>query len=105
MTSPTGIAIEVHSHNLDDFDTLFRDLGLTRDGKSGTSALPVDLDGQADFKGSWTGSLADPHLAGELQATNLSVELPGNNGATQPRLVHWDSLDASGSYSASRITD
>ncbi len=103
MTSPTGIAIEVHSHDLDDFDTLFRDLGLTRDGKSGTSALPVDLDGQADFKGSWAGSLVDPHLAGELQATNLSIELPPANGSTQPRLIGWDSLDASGNYSASRI--
>jgi len=104
MTSPTGIAVELHSHNLDDFDTIFRDLGLTRDGKSGTSALPVDLDGQADFKGTWTGSLVDPHLAGDLQATNLSVELPAGSGTTQPRLLHWDSLDATGNYSASRIT-
>ncbi|MGA8086991.1 MAG: translocation/assembly module TamB domain-containing protein [Terracidiphilus sp.] len=103
MTSPTGIAIEVHSHNLDDFDTLFRDLGVMRAGKSGTSALPVDLDGQADFKGSWAGSLVDPHLAGDLQATNLSVELPASSDTTLPRLVHWDSLDATGSYSASRI--
>ena len=78
MTSPTGIAVEFHSHNLDDFDTLFRDLGITREGKSGTSALPVALDGQADFKGKWTGSLVDPHLAGELQATDLSVELPAS---------------------------
>jgi translocation and assembly module TamB len=103
MTSPTGIAVELHSHDLDDFDTVFRDLGLTRDGKSGTSALPVDLDGQADFKGTWAGSLVDPHLAGDLQATNLSIELPASSGTTQPRTVRWDSLDATGSYSASRI--
>ena len=104
MTSPTGIAIEVHSHNLDEFDNVLRDLGLTRDGKTGRAALPVDLDGQADFKGTWTGSLVDPHLAGNLQATNLSIELPASNGAAQPRLLHWDSLDATGSYSAARIT-
>jgi translocation and assembly module TamB len=103
ITSPTGIAIEVHSHNLDDFDTVFRDLGLTRNGKSGTSALPVDLDGEADFKGSWTGSLVDPHLAGDLQATNLSAELPPADGSTQARLLHADSLAATGTYSASRI--
>jgi translocation and assembly module TamB len=103
MTSPTGIAIEVHSHDLDDFDTVFRDLGLTRDGKSGTSALPVDLDGQADFKGSWTGSLVDPHLSGDLQATDLSIELPSGSVTGKPRLVHWDSLDTTGSYSASQI--
>jgi translocation and assembly module TamB len=103
MTSPTGLAIEVHSGNLDDFDTLFRDFGITREGKSGISALPVALYGQADFKGTWTGSLEDPHLAGDLQATNLSVEMPANNAA-QPRLLQWDSLDATGSYSAARIT-
>jgi translocation and assembly module TamB len=104
MTSPTGLAIEVHSGNLDDFDTLFRDFKITRDGKSGISALPVALDGQADFKGTWTGSLMDPHLAGDLQATNLSVEMPARNNAAQPQLLHWDSLDATGSYSAARIT-
>ena len=102
MTSPTGIAVEFHSHNLDDFDTLFRDLGVTRDGKSGTSALPIDLDGQADFKGNWTGSLVDPHLAGDLDATDLSVELPTAN-PNKTQQVHWDSLQATGSYSATRI--
>ena len=104
MTSPTGIAVEFHSHNLDDFDTLFRDLGVTRDGKSGTSALPIDLDGQADFKGNWTGSLVDPLLAGDLDATDLSVELPSAKSANETQRVHWDSLRATGSYSATRIT-
>ena len=87
MTSPTGLSIEVHSSNLDDFDTLFRDFGITRNGKTGISALPVDLDGQADFKGTWAGSLDDPHLAGELQATNLSVEIPMSNNPSQTRAV------------------
>ena len=103
MTSPSALAIEVHSANLDDFDKLFRDFGITHEGKSGVSALPIALDGQADFKGTWTGSLEDPHLAGELQATNLSAEMPTNKAAP-PRLLHWDSVDATGSYSATRIT-
>jgi translocation and assembly module TamB len=103
MTSPTGLEIQVHSGNLDDFDTLFRDFGITRNGKSGISALPVALDGQADFKGAWAGSLDDPHLTGELQATNLSVEIPVSNNPAQTQLLHWDSLDAKGSYSAARI--
>ena len=104
MTSETGLTIEARSSNLGDFDTLFRDFGITREGKSGFAALPVELDGQADFNGTWTGSLDDPHLAGNLQATNLSVELPASNNASQPQMVHWDSLDAAGSYSAARIT-
>jgi len=103
MTSPTGIAVEFHSRNLDDFDKLLRDLGLTRDGKSGKSALPVDLDGQADFKGTWSGSLVDPHLAGDLQASNISVELPASDKAGHPLLVHLDSFDVTGTYSAAQI--
>ncbi|HEV2215129.1 MAG TPA: hypothetical protein VGR64_07550, partial [Terracidiphilus sp.] len=103
MTSPTGIAVEVHSRDLDDFDTVFTALGLTRNGKTGTSALPVDLDGQVDFKGTWTGSLVDPLLAGDLHASDLAVELPAGDKAAQPRVVHLDSLDATGSYSAKRI--
>ncbi len=103
MTSPTGLSIEVHSGNLDDFDMLFRDFGITRNGKTGISALPVDLDGQADFKGTWAGSLDDPHLTGELQATDLSVEIPMRDDPSQTHLLHWDSLDATGSYSSARI--
>ena len=103
MTSPTGISVEFHSRDLDEFDTIFTALGLTRDGKTGTSALPIDLDGQADFKGTWTGSLVDPHLAGDLQASDLSVELPAKDKDGQPEVVHLDSLDATGSYSAARI--
>ncbi len=104
MSSPTDLAVEFHSHNLDEFDTLLRDLGLTRDGKSGTAALPVALAGKADFKGTWIGSLVDPHLAGELQANNISVEVPAANTAGKAQLLNWDSLDATGSYSAARIT-
>jgi len=103
MTSPTGIAVEVHSGDLDEFDTVFSALGLTRDGKAGTTALPVNLDGQADFKGTWTGSLVDPHLAGDLQATSLAIELPAKDKDGKPQIVHLDSLNATGSYTATRI--
>lgn len=101
MSSTSNIAIEFHSHNLGEFDRLLRDLGLTRNGKNGAAALPVTLGGQADFNGTWSGSLLDPHLAGELQAKDLSLEIPSQEG--QPQLVHLDSVDATGSYSAARI--
>jgi translocation and assembly module TamB len=103
LTSPTGITVDFHSRNLGEFDTVLRDLGLTRNGKSGTAALPVALDGQSDFHGTWSGSLADPHLAGNLQATNLSVEVPASETGGQAQAVKWDSLDATGSYAAARI--
>jgi translocation and assembly module TamB len=109
LTSPSAFAVKFHSRNLDEFDTVLRDLGLNRNGKSGTAALPAALTGQVDFlRGTWTGSLVDPHLAGNLKATQLGIEMPPLTGGklNQPgtaRLVHFDSVEATGSYSAERI--
>jgi translocation and assembly module TamB len=115
LTSPTALSVEFHSHNLDEFDTILRDLGLNRNGKSGTAALPAALTGQVDFlHGTWAGSLIDPHLTGNGKATQLSIEMPvmqsgkpsppGKNQPVQPlQSVHFDSVEATGSYSARRI--
>jgi len=103
MTSPTGIEIDFHSHNLGEFDTVLRDLGLQHAGKSGAGALPISLGGEAEFKGVWAGSLVDPHFTGNLQATNLSAEVPAAADGQEARSVRLDSVNATGSYSAERI--
>ena len=103
IKSPTAISIGVHSHNLGEFSRLISDLGFNRAGKTGAAALPATLAGEADFQGTWTGSLVDPHLAGNLKATNFSVELPPREGDSSPRSIHLDSVDANGSYSAARL--
>jgi translocation and assembly module TamB len=106
MDSASAIAIDFQSHDLGEFDPLLRDLGLHREGKSGTAALPATLAGQAEFNGTWSGSVVDPHLNGHLQATNASIELPPNTAdkSGKPLFAQWDTLDATGSYSASRIS-
>jgi translocation and assembly module TamB len=106
LASPSAFSVEFHSQNLGEFDTVLRDLGLTRNGKTGTAALPVALTGQLDFlHGSWNGSLSNPHLAGNLKATQLALELPAAAGVQsgQPQLVRLDTVEAMGSYSAARI--
>jgi translocation and assembly module TamB len=106
LTSPSALAVDFHSQDLGEYDTVLRDLGLTRNGKAGTAALPVALTGRIDFlHGAWTGSLVDPHLAGNLKATQLAVEFPALSTATsgQPQYVRLDSVEAVGSYSAARI--
>jgi translocation and assembly module TamB len=105
ISSPTNIAIDFHTHDLGEFNTVFRDLGLTHNGRAGTAALPLSLGGQANFQGNWTGSLADPYLAGTFKAENLTIEIPAPNAPPNgsQHLVHWDSVDATGSYSAARI--
>jgi len=107
LTSPTAIEVGFRSRDLGEIDTVLRSLGLVRDGKTGTAALPIALGGQAEFHGNWSGSLVSPRLGGSLHATEISVELPspgtssGESGKSQ--IVRWDSVDADGSYAADRI--
>jgi len=115
LTSPSGLTVDFHSHELGEFDTLLRDLGLVRYGKAGARALPVDLTGQGEFHGNWTGSILDPHLAGTATASQIAIEMipvanVTENGASaspgasaQPTFVHWDSVEATGSYNAEHI--
>ncbi|MGA2350809.1 MAG: translocation/assembly module TamB domain-containing protein [Terracidiphilus sp.] len=102
-TSPTALVVDFHSGNLSEFDTVLRDLGLDRNGRSGTAALPIALYGQGDFHGRWDGSLVDPRLSGDVKATQLAVELPAAQASSQPQFFRVDSVEATGSYSAARI--
>lgn len=112
LTSPTALNVDFHSHDLNEFDAVLRDLGLNRYGKSGAAALPVALGGQMDFlHGAWGGSLVAPRIAGNLKATQLSIEmLPvhANEKASapepaQPSFVHFDTVELTGSYTPERI--
>ncbi|MGA3370993.1 MAG: translocation/assembly module TamB domain-containing protein [Terracidiphilus sp.] len=105
MVSPSALTVDFHTGNLGEFATVLSDLGLTRNGKTGTAALPIALHGQADFNGTWSGSLLDPRLAGNARATQVAVDLPPVS-TTSPRLpqsVLLDSVEATGSYSSVRI--
>jgi translocation and assembly module TamB len=104
LTSPTALMVDFHTRKFSEFDTVLRSLGLRREGKTGAAALPVSLAGQADFDGSWAGSLVHPRLAGLLKGTELDVEMPpAVNAPGQPRFVHIDALQADGSYASQRI--
>jgi translocation and assembly module TamB len=112
LSSASALSVEFHSQNLAEFDTVLRDLGLKRNGKTGVAALPVILAGRMDFlHGTWAGSLADPRLSGNLKATQLTLEIPPPAaaktgqppGQPQPQFVHFDSIETAGSYSAARI--
>jgi len=104
VKSASAINLDFHSHNLSEFDAVLRNLGLTRNGKTGVAALPVALAGQADFQGMWAGSLIKPHISGNLKANNLTLEMPaGQSNPNQPQLVHLDSVEIAGSYSPAQI--
>ncbi len=104
ITSSSALSVDLHSHDLGEFDAALRSLGLEREGRSGAAALPVALAGQADFEGTWTGSLAKPHIAGDLKATQLALEMPKPSGVSgQSQYVRMDSVEVTGSYSATQI--
>jgi translocation and assembly module TamB len=105
LARPSALAVDLQSRNLAEFDTVLRDLGLERNGRRGTAALPVALGGQADFHGSWTGSLVKPHIAGDLKATQLAIEMPAaSSNSGQPQFARLDSVAATGSYSPAQIS-
>ena len=109
MLSPSAINIEVHTHDLAEFDPLLRDLGLEHSGRRGTAALPLALHGSADLThATWNGSLLDPHITGDLHASQVDLELAAFDAdpkiaATNHRTLHVDNIDATGSYAAARI--
>jgi translocation and assembly module TamB len=104
LTSPTALALNFQSRNLNDFDTVLRALGLRQRGKSGTAALPVSLEGKTDFNGNWSGSLLSPRLDGTLAASDITVELPGLDATSgEPKTIHLDSISAQGTYDAEHI--
>jgi translocation and assembly module TamB len=105
LTSPTSLNVDGHSHNLAEFDSVLRDLGLGHEGKAGTAALPVALHGAAEFQVLWEGSLVSPRLSGNVKATQIGIEIPppAGNESAQPHWVSWDSIEAEGSYDAERI--
>jgi translocation and assembly module TamB len=105
LSSPTAMNIDFKSHNLGEFDTTLRALGLEHNGKSGAAALPLSLQGEGEFHGVWGGSMMSPRLQGNLKATEVALELPPNphDQARAPQFVRWDAIEANGSYDAERI--
>ncbi len=102
---PSRLSVDFHSGNLGEFDAALKSLGFRRNGKEGTAALPVALGGQAEFHGTWMGSLAKPQIDGRLSATQLQIEMPGQDSANgEPQFVRMDSVEIDGGYSPAQIS-
>ena len=89
MDSPSALTVDAHSHDLSEFDAVLRSLGLNRNGKSGVAALPVALNGQADFHGTWTGSLivAASHGLAQSHTSGRRNAIAGRLPPAQPNLM------------------
>ena len=113
MTSASQLVVDFRSRNMNEFDTVLRDLGLARAGRTGASALPVTIGGQAEFHGLWSGSLLTPKISGAVKGSDLQLELLPLQSASSasaaaaakatPRYVHLDAVEGVASYSETRV--
>lgn len=119
----SSIQGDVIIHDLSEFDRTLTAVGVVVKGKRGVQALPLELDGQAEFRGQLTGTIYQPTLNGRLIATNFSTLIPvqaaapaapavtlagatpspPEETATGERKIAWDRLEASGQYSPDEI--
>jgi translocation and assembly module TamB len=114
ITRASNMHVALTTENIGEFDRTLATLGVASKGKTGLSALPVTLHGQAKFEGTITASILNPDVKGHLDATNFDLvfpapEKPGaeaEQAAGQPaeqRTVRWDSIHADAEYSSERI--
>ena len=130
LERPSAIQGDLVTTNLAEFDKTLAVLGVSAEGpngkKVGVAAIPVRLEGEAEFHGTVSGSLLYPDVKGHLKANNFdtvfeTAALPATvveaHGAPPPAGqastasppppmtdLHWDSLDAQAEYSPDGIT-
>ncbi|QNI33621.1 translocation/assembly module TamB domain-containing protein [Alloacidobacterium dinghuense] len=129
ISRPSTLQVNVETTNLGEFDQALSAFGVSAGGKKGVQALPLRLQGQAQFQGVVSGNLSNPDAKGHLTASNFDLLLPA--GTTQPapavapanapaqpevspapvsspspatapapeRTIHWDALQADAEYS------
>lgn len=108
--------------NLAEFDRTLTVLGVAAKGRKGVQALPVELQGQAEFQGEVTGTIFEPVVKGHVAVTNFATLIPVRTPGTSPQRVNdaplqppptsihgerkleWDCLDATGKYSLEQIS-
>ncbi len=72
----TNLNADVTTHDLGEFDQLFRTLGLAYKGKKGMDVVPLKLHGDAHFHGTASGPVEMLDVKGHLDAQNLELTLP-----------------------------
>jgi len=105
--------LDFESSDLTDFDGVLKALDVSHGDRRGTSALPVELRGQAQFHGQLNSSWLSPRVEGRLTATNIGIEVPAaasdSNAASNAtpnaavQYINWDSVDIDGLYSPATI--
>jgi len=86
-----SLTLSVNTSELGEWQRLLGALG-------GPAKIPATLHGQASFKGTVKGKLADPTLAGKVVAEDFDGMVPATS-RTPERQLHWDYLEADVQFS------
>jgi translocation and assembly module TamB len=89
--SRTNLNATVISTNLAEFDRVLATLGFAPKSPSPSKELPVQLHGQAEFRGHADGPLQLLHISGHLDATNFDTLLQTDK-TQPPHRFQWDAL-------------
>jgi translocation and assembly module TamB len=91
------------TRNLAEFNPALAAFGLSAPGQP--SPIPAQLHGEAQFRGTVTGSLDSPTFRGHLSATDFNIVAARTNGSSQPAAnIHFDSLTTDAAYSAGSLS-
>ena len=104
MTRKSELQASLVTTNLSEFSPALAAFGIEAHGQA--SPVPVQLNGQAQFHGTVTGSLRDPDFSGHLEATNFTVIPPTSMPAAAQAAsqLHFDTITADAAYSAGSLS-
>jgi translocation and assembly module TamB len=88
----TNLQVNMQVHDLAEFDQTLQTLGFEANGKRGSAAIPVDLQGTMSFVGTAKGAVRTLDVKGHLEANNLLVHLGSEAD------IHVDSIVADAEY-------
>jgi translocation and assembly module TamB len=90
----TALRVDLAVHDLSEYNQLLTTIGLEADGKKGSAAIPIKLNGAMHFVGTARGAARNLDVKGHVDAQNIEFVM----GSTDARL---DSLVADAEYSPS----
>ncbi len=94
----TKLTLSADARDLSELDSILNAVGYKSNGKTGSAALPVVLQGDAHFQGTVAGPVSNLDIKGHLQANQLTAHL-GSTGD-----IAIDSVVADAEYTAAGIS-
>ena len=102
FTRPTEITASAVTRNLSEFTPILEAFGISAEGQP--SPIPAVLQGEAQFRGTVTGSLDSPDFRGHVEATNFEIAPARITASLQAlRNIHFDRLTADADYTAGSL--